>query len=177
MARTPQIPPSSGDDPAAGSRRRDSGRHPDEPLVTRRDMAGWVGGTARPNTQGRWPGERLGLAQDGPTSMAGWGRRILALLIDWFIAMIVSSVWFEGNPLVTHGIFALMHVLMLSLFGTTVGKRVARIQVVRLGGAMANLFRVTLRTVLLCLVVPPALIDPDGRGLHDRLAGTVEIRM
>lgn len=140
-------------------------------------MAGWVGGTERPGQRGRWPGERLGLAKDGPTSMAGWGRRVPALVIDWFIPMIVSGVWFQGNSLVTLGLFVLMQGLLLGLLGTTIGKRLAGIQVVRLGGAMAGLAKALLRTVLLCLVVPPLVIDGDGRGLHDRAAGTVQIRM
>jgi uncharacterized RDD family membrane protein YckC len=140
-------------------------------------MAGWVGGTPRPDTQGRWPGERLGLAQQGPTAMAGWGRRILAIVIDWFIALTVSNLWFEAHPFATLGFFALMQVLLVGLLGTTLGKRLAGIQVVRVGGAMTGLWKALIRTVLLVLVVPPFLIDGDGRGLHDRLAGTVEIRM
>lgn len=146
-------------------------------MVTRRDMAGWVGGSPRPNAVGRWPGERLGLAEGGPTSMAGWGRRILAVLIDWFIALFISTVWFEGHPLVTLGFYVLLQVVLVSLLGTTVGKRIAGIQVVRVGGAMAGPVKTLIRTGLWCLVVTPFMIDADGRGLHDRAAGTVLIRM
>jgi hypothetical protein len=32
------------------------------------------------------------------------------------------------------------------------------------------------RTLLLMLVVPAVVWDRDGRGLHDRLSGTVELR-
>lgn len=140
-------------------------------------MAGWVGGTERTGQLGRWPGERLGLAQDGPTSMAGWGRRLLALVIDWFIPALVSNVWFQGHSLVTLGLFVLLQTLGVGLLGTTIGKRLAGIQVVRVGGAMTGLPKALLRTVLLCLLVPPLVIDGDGRGLHDRIAGTVQIRM
>jgi uncharacterized RDD family membrane protein YckC len=63
------------------------------------------------------------------------------------------------------------------VLGTTVGKRVAGIQVVRVGGAMAGPWKALIRTVLLVVVVPPFIIDADGRGLHDRVARTVEIRM
>ncbi|QCU79361.1 RDD family protein [Citricoccus sp. SGAir0253] len=146
-------------------------------MVTRRDMAGWIGGAPRGDRAGRWDGERLGLARSGPASMAGWGRRGLALVIDWFIAAIVSAAWFQGDSLVTLGLFALMHVLLVGLLGTTIGKRVAGIRVVRVGGAATGLPRALLRTVLLCLVVPPLMRDADGRGLHDRAAGTVQIRM
>jgi uncharacterized RDD family membrane protein YckC len=30
--------------------------------------------------------------------------------------------------------------------------------------------------VLILLVLPPLIVDRDGRGLHDRLAGTVLVR-
>ena len=33
------------------------------------------------------------------------------------------------------------------------------------------------RTVLLCLVLPLMIVDPDGRSLHDKAAGTVELVM
>ncbi|HXL61149.1 MAG TPA: RDD family protein, partial [Mycobacterium sp.] len=33
-----------------------------------------------------YPGQRLGLPQTGPRSLAGMGRRIAALFVDWFIA-------------------------------------------------------------------------------------------
>jgi uncharacterized RDD family membrane protein YckC len=32
------------------------------------------------------------------------------------------------------------------------------------------------RTVLLCLVIPAFIWDRDGRGLHDKAAGTVVVR-
>ncbi|MGX1157392.1 hypothetical protein RKD39_004970 [Streptomyces albogriseolus] len=34
-----------------------------------------------------------------------------------------------------------------------------------------------LRSVLLCLAIPALVWDRDGRGLHDRLARTVEVRV
>jgi uncharacterized RDD family membrane protein YckC len=140
-------------------------------------MAGWVGGTERRGQLGRWPGDRLGLAKEGPTSMAGWGRRVLALVIDWFIPALVSNVWFQGESLVTLGLFVLLHTVGIGLLGTTIGKRLVGIQVVRVGGDLTGLPKALLRTVLLCLLVPPLVIDGDGRGLHDRVAGTVQIRM
>lgn len=179
MARSPQNPPGA-DDGAHSSRsprQRSGGRDAQDPLVTRRDMAGWVGGSPRPNAVGRWPGERLGLAPSGPTSMAGWGRRVLAVVIDWSIALLISNLWFEGHPLVTLGFYVLMQVLLVGLLGTTVGKRIAGIQVVRVGGAMAGPLKALIRTALWCLVVTPFMVDPDGRGVHDRVAGTVLIRM
>jgi uncharacterized RDD family membrane protein YckC len=36
--------------------------------------------------------------------------------------------------------------------------------------------RVLLRQVLVCLAVPAMIWDLDGRGLHDKAAGTVLVR-
>ena len=161
----------------ARSKKNRSPKPEPERLITRRDMAGWVGGSERAGQLGRWPGERLGLAKEGPTSMAGWGRRVLALGIDWVIPAPVSNAWFPGHSPVTPGLFVLLQTLGVGLLGTTIGKRVAGIQIVRVGGDMTGLPKALLRTVLLCLVVPPLVIDGAGRGLHDRVAGPVQIRM
>jgi hypothetical protein len=38
-------------------------------------------------------------------------------------------------------------------------------------------FRSALRTLLICLVVPPLVFDRDQRGLHDKAVGSVAVRM
>ena len=46
----------------------------------------------------RFPGNRLGLPETGPGSVASWPRRVLALLLDWLIAGLVASaitLWFQ----------------------------------------------------------------------------------
>ncbi|WP_423449209.1 RDD family protein [Micrococcus luteus] len=149
----------------------------DEPLITRRDLAGWVDGPGGGLAGGRWPGDLLGLPEHGPTSMATAARRAVALVIDWFLALGVSWLAFDGDAIATLLVFAAMHVLGLTLLATTVGKAVCRIQVVRVGGRPAGLPRILLRTALLCLVLPAVVVGPDGRGMHDKLADTVEIRM
>jgi len=63
--------------------------------------------SARPGTgpseEFRFPGNRLGLPEHGPGSVASWGRRILALLLDWLIAGLIASavtskpIWAGGN--------------------------------------------------------------------------------
>lgn len=128
-----------------------------------------------------YPGDQLGLPAGGPGAMAPFGRRILALLIDWAIASLISLTWFDYNMWVTLGIFVLIHVLLVGLLGVTIGKRLMRIQVVRLHqGRPASIpgpHWALLRTVLLLLVIPPLVIDPDGRGAHDKVAGTVQVIM
>ena len=53
-----------------------------------RASGSWLSGSEPGSESGPndYPGQRLGLPESGPGSIAGFGRRIAALLIDWFIA-------------------------------------------------------------------------------------------
>ncbi|GAB3178791.1 RDD family protein [Nesterenkonia halophila] len=132
--------------------------------------------SAEPPAAATWPGKDLGLPEAGPGSMAGMGRRLVALLIDWLVAGLISAAWLGGDSLLTLLIFAGMHTILLGLLGTTLGKRVVRLQVVR-GPRPAGVPRALLRTVLLLLILPAVLTDGEGRPLHDAAAGTVQLRM
>ena len=46
----------------------------------------------------------------------------------------------------------------------------------RLDRRPVNLLVALLRTLLICLVVPPVIYNRDRRGLHDLVAGTVTVR-
>lgn len=108
--------------------------------------------------------------------MAPWSRRIFALFIDWGIATLISMAFFGGEELMTLGIFVAIHVILIGLLGVTIGKRLMRIQVVR-GQSLPGPLWSTVRTLLLLLILPVILIGTDGRGAHDRAAGTVQLRM
>lgn len=172
MARRASDPADRPDDAV-----QDPVRGRSEPLITRADLAGWVDGPGGGRTAGRWPGDLIGLPQHGPASMATAIRRFGALCIDWALALLVSGLAFGGDAIATLLVFAAMHVVGISLLATTVGKALLRTQVVQVGGRTAPFHRVLIRTALLCLVLPAVVVDPDGRGMHDRVAGTVEIRM
>lgn len=125
-------------------------------------------------------GQRLGLPESGPGSMATLGRRVVALFIDWFAAMIISRA-LVGTPestlesFATLGIFALEVTLLTWLWGSSFGQRIVGLRVVgrtrRLG-----LISALLRTVLICIVLPPLIWDADGRGLHDKAVDSVVVR-
>ena len=134
--------------------------------------SGSAGGSGEP----RWAGEHLGLPESGPGSMAPWSRRILALFIDWGIATLISLAFFGGAELATLGIFVAIHITLIGLLGVTIGKRLVRIQVVRGQKAPGPVWS-TVRTLLLLLILPVILMGTDGRGAHDRAAGTVQLRM
>ncbi len=116
---------------------------------------------------------------------ASWGRRILALFVDWTVStLVVVAVlgvdgWSENqsSSLFTMGVFVLESTLLTALVGGSFGKLVTGLRVVRLDGSgrPLDLLRSLLRVVLICLVVPPMIYKPDGRGLHDLAVGTATL--
>ena len=123
-----------------------------------------------------YPGEKFGLPKDGPRSVASMARRLGALLIDWFACMLISLALFHSQYL-TLAIFAVQDYLLTALTGLTLGKRLVRIRVVRLDGKPVGFFWSLVRTLLLLTVIPPLVTDRDLRGLHDRAANTIVIRL
>lgn len=120
----------------------------------------------------------------GPTH-ASWGRRILALLIDWVTCLavvegLVAVGVLAGNPngLGTLGLFVAESALFTAIAGGSFGKLATRLRVVRQDGSgqPPSLLRALLRSVLVGLLVPP-LLTMGGRGLHDVAAGTRTITL
>ena len=111
---------------------------------------------------------------------ASWGRRILALFVDWLACLavvegLVAVDVLAGNPngLGTMALFVLESALVTALAGGSFGKLATRLRVVRNDGSgqPISLLRALGRSVLVALLVPP-LLTFDGRGLHDVAAGT-----
>ncbi len=109
-----------------------------------------------------------------------WGRRVLALFVDWVTCLavvegLVAVGVLAGNPngLGTLGLFVLESALFTALAGGSFGKLATRIRVVRQDGTNqpVSLGRALVRSVLVALLIPP-LLTFDGRGLHDVAAGT-----
>lgn len=122
------------------------------------------------------PGERLGLPAEGPGAVAGFGRRIGAIFIDWAIALLFTRVIFQTNEWVTLGVFGLEYLFTLPLLGATIGMRLLRIGVITAEGVRPGPLMTLVRTILLCLAIPALIWDRDQRGLHDKAAGTVVVR-
>ena len=111
---------------------------------------------------------------------ASWGRRILALFVDWVACLavvegLVAVDVLSGNPngLGTLALFVLESALFTTMAGGSFGKLATRLRVVRNDGSgqPVSLLRALGRSVLVALLVPP-LLTFDGRGLHDVAAGT-----
>lgn len=123
-----------------------------------------------------YPGERLGLPGEGSGSIARVGRRIAAVAIDWACAVVISIAFFEYQALATSLIFAVVQIVFIPTIGGSPGHRVLGMRVVRLGGGWVGVWRPIVRSVLLSIVIPAVIWDPDQRGLHDKAAGTVLLR-
>jgi RDD family len=123
-----------------------------------------------------YPGQRLGLPERGPGSVASMPRRILALFIDWLLSMVIAY-WLTHSQFWTIAVFAIEVFVLTALGGSTVGKRLAGIRTVRLGGGPIGFGWALVRTVILLTAIPPLLTDRDLRGLHDRATGTIVIRI
>lgn len=153
---------------------------------SRKAIASWISGPrAGAEELGAdfgYRGQRLGLPEEGPGSVAGTGRRIVALLADWWLCALISyGLVARGDLQVANlwalAIFYLMSVLTIGTVGSTPGKRLLGLRVVRLDGGRATLGQVAVRTFLLVLAVPALIWDRDTRGLHDKAVGTVEVRV
>jgi uncharacterized RDD family membrane protein YckC len=137
-----------------------------------------------------YPGKSFGLPMQGPMSVAPMGRRLLALIVDWLLcALIASSL--TGHALfggatdkhyfaaqyATLGLFVLEVYLLTAVSGLTVGKRLLRLRAISVDGGAPGFRWAAVRTLLLLFVVPACLTDRDMRGLHDRAANTIVVRM
>ena len=116
----------------------------------------------------------------GQTELASFGRRLLGLLIDWLAATLVASFLVDSlarNPWPQLGVFVLAHAFFVGLFGQTVGMALVRIRCVSIAdGGAVGIPRALLRALLLALLIPAMISDGDGRGVHDRVAGSVMVQ-
>ena len=115
--------------------------------------------------------------------MAGFGRKLMALVIDWFACILLSRLLFgqfaygsNESGAVVLILFAGEVPLLTWLIGSSFGQRLLGLVVVRTDGGRMSLWRAALRTLLICLVIPAVVYDADGRGLHDKAVDSVVIR-
>jgi uncharacterized RDD family membrane protein YckC len=123
-------------------------------------------------------------------SVAPMGRRLAALVVDWLVCELIATL-ITGHDLAkgagdptyfstqfwTLALFALEVWVFTAISGLTLGKRLLGIRVIRTDGGRPGFAWALLRTVLLLCVVPPLLSDRDLRGLHDRAADTIVVRL
>jgi uncharacterized RDD family membrane protein YckC len=142
----------------------------------------WLGGVRSAGIDLGYPGERLGLPEEGSGSISGWGRRIGALVIDWMICtwvvvQLVLRVNPAESPLLPVAVFGLQYLLLVGFMGQTFGHRLMGIRVAAMDGGNPRWLPVAVRTVLLCLALPALIWDRDHRGVHERVSNTMVVRM
>jgi len=130
-------------------------------------------------SQERARGAALGLPADGPGSLASFGQRAMAFVVDAFAGALVAGLVTAPELPRNWSLlaWALLTVVFLLLTGQTPGMRLLGLRLAhphperRLAP-----WRAVVRTALLTLLVPALVVDADGRGLHDRLTDTAVVR-
>jgi uncharacterized RDD family membrane protein YckC len=154
-------------------------------MVDLRNVDSWLQGPGgEPADPENYPGQGLGMPERGPGSLARFGRRLVAVLLDWLVCTVIAAGLMhyrlgQGGlgPFKPLAVFVLMNLLLVGTVGFTIGHRLLGIRVVRLDGASAGPLLAVIRTVLLAVVIPAVIWDRDTRGFHDKIAGTVPVRM
>ncbi|HPZ48732.1 MAG TPA: RDD family protein [Propionibacteriaceae bacterium] len=129
------------------------------------------------------PGADLGLPASGRGSLASWGSRVGALLIDWGASMVVAIALFgigvmrEGGwkAWMTMAVFFVQKTLLTTFASGSFGQLITRIAVVKVGGGVIGFWRAAVRTAMICLVFPAVILGPNRRALDDVLLNTVVI--
>lgn len=133
-----------------------------------------------------YPGQGLGLPESGPQSIARFGRRLIAIVVDWAISLLVvmlitgssyldlaSSA--EGQFFIL-GMFVFLQTFGIWAIGGSIGHRMFKMYLVNASGGSLNWWRPLVRSLLLALVIPAIIWDADQRGFHDKIAGTILLR-
>ena len=145
-------------------------------------LGSWLSGAGTPEP-GSYPGERLGLPKDGPGSIARFGRRIAALIVDWVIALglaaLVVAVGSVTGPVQTVQlvVWFVLGVASVRLFGFSPGQLALGLKVVPVDGRLhVGAGRALGRGLLISLVIPALFTDSDLRGLHDLATKTAVVK-
>ena len=93
--------------------------------------------------ENRWPGERLGLPEAGPRSIARFGRRLGAIAIDWAVAYALAWLFFRDahgtvDGLIILAVFAVLTILFLLVLNGSLGQIILRMRVVPARGSMRS---------------------------------------
>ena len=109
------------------------------------------------------------------------GRRLVALLIDWIACSVIAQVFWQDSTTAPLIVFIVEQVLLVGLFGTSLGHRAVGVHVAAAPSSSVLtrqpfFVRAAVRSLLLSLLSPAAVMDTDLRGLNDRAAGLIVLR-
>lgn len=130
-----------------------------------------------------YPGQSLGLPEAGIGSLASWGGRLGALVIDWGACLLLAVSLFGTSVIQGHGWQAWMPLalyfveksILTALVGSSFGQLFTRVGVMQLDGQPIGWWRSVVRAASVCLVVPAVVIGAERRGLNDVLLRTVVV--
>jgi hypothetical protein len=168
--RTTARPAGEAERPTAGAAR---------PAAAPRDEASAGAPADSPGDEG-YPGDRLGLPEAGPGSVATLPRRAAQFVLDALLAGLLAWVFtFPAPPqnwsLVT---WAAIMVVPVAVIGATPGMVLLGLRVVRLDRPESpgvGLLWTLVRTASVFFLLPAVIVDRDSRGVQDRASRTVVV--
>ena len=113
-----------------------------------------------------------------------YARRMSALALDWLACYAIVAALSGGinqmssnSSLYVLALFFAQVWILTALQGATLGHRLFGMKVVRFeDGGSLSIGQALVRTILLVLVVTAVTFDANGRGIHERLSGSVLTR-
>lgn len=148
------------------------------------EIGSWLSGPESAGTPGEYPGQRLGLPEYGPGSVARQGRRVAALAIDWLLAYGIAALGLTFGLITMRYlsmtvlvIWFVLGVASVRLYGFTPGQYLMGLRVASVDNRLhVGTGRAAARGLLISLVIPALFTDADARGIHDRLTATAVVR-
>lgn len=148
-----------------------------------REIGSWLSGPQSLSPAGGYPGQRLGLPEQGSGSLARQGRRAAALLVDWLIsyglAALGLTLGLYDNTFLATAVLVVWFVLgvvSIRLFSFTPGQYLLGLRVASIDNRLhVGTGRAAARGLLIALVIPALFTDVDGRGIQDRLTATAVV--
>lgn len=147
------------------------------------EIGSWLSGPGSLGNPTGYPGQKLGLPESGPGSLARLSRRAGALAVDWLIAYGLAGLGLSLGLVTTQTIatavlviWFVLGVIAVRLFGFTPGQYLLGLRVASVDNRMnVGLGRAVARGLLIALVIPALFTDSDGRGFQDRLTATAVV--
>jgi uncharacterized RDD family membrane protein YckC len=100
---------------------------------------------------------------------------LIDAMLSVFVALAFTRPPGTAYSNAVYGAYVIQKLTLTGLTGATIGQRLLTIEVRRDDGRPVGV-RAIVRTALLLLVIPVVIVDREGRGMHDRLAGTRLVR-
>lgn len=130
-----------------------------------------------------YPGQSIGLPSSGPGSLASWGSRIAALVVDWAACMALAVAMFGTRVMTGTGwptfmilaVFFVESTVLTITLGGSFGQLLARVGIIWLDGQRLAWWQALVRCALKCLVLPAVVIGAERRSITDLLLGTVVV--